>query len=277
MQLRMCGSVSLAGVLVVTLVACGADAPNVPDATAILDREAQTITLPLTEYSLSEQETQTVQHANALIAQDCMADKAFPYPPATEINWQREARVTDRRYGVWNLDSVAKYGYDVPADDSRSPELNPEPAAVTVDGYDEALLDCIENIQDDLIHEYIAYNADSSIADRGLFESETLAKADPEWTQARQDWTDCLAESKVTLATQDGWVPVLPDSKSAQIEIAIIDVECKTETNLVQRLADIEATYQAAFEVEHQEQLNELKAKVRASVTEAESLIAHHG
>jgi hypothetical protein len=243
---------------------------------AVLDVDRQSISLPLSEYFTTDQQAQTVQHANALLVRDCLEPKGFSYLPAG-IDWQRPAHVTDRRYGIWSLDSAGKYGYDVPDDDSRSPAQNPELLPVETAGYDEALLSCVEDLSGELIHEYLPYQADSSLADRGLFESQAQAQTDPAYIAARGDWVKCLNDAGLLLTdSEQGWVPELPASKEGQIEVALVDVRCKDAHRTIQRLADVEAKYEGAFELQHEEELRKLLALVHASVSQAEELISRH-
>jgi hypothetical protein len=263
----------------IALGVSGCSSPGTPDvelaAVATLDRATQSIGLPLDKYFLSPQDLSTVQHANALILEDCMIDLGFQFPPAQLENWDRPGVITDRRYGVWDIGSVADVGYDLPPADRRSVE---PPDFDRPEGWFGAYDQCLEDTKGAVLHEYAENQSDQSLADRGAMESYQKAAGTDVWKQTRQKWIDCLAAKDVLMPSDpDAWVPILPESKEGQIKIALIDVSCKDENQLVQTLADLEATFQAQFQQEHEADLANLKTQVEATVADAQAVISSHG
>lgn len=73
------------------------------DVRAVLDRTAQRIELPLDRYLMSDSEMRTVEHANAILIDECMEDAGFDYP-AADGDWAAIAPTSERRTdcGAWN-------------------------------------------------------------------------------------------------------------------------------------------------------------------------------
>ncbi|ALE92116.1 hypothetical protein AOC05_06855 [Arthrobacter alpinus] len=73
----------------------------------------------------------------------------------------------------------------------------------------------------------------------------------------------------------DSWVPVVSmTDKQSQIKTALTDIDCKEKTNYIKRLADIDATFQAAYIGQHESALNRIKADKDAAVEKAKHIIA---
>lgn len=230
------------------------DPSRFADATAALQANTEEIVLPLDrEYLLNDAELALVEGANYALTDSCMQRSGYRYPLGM-IDWSRTDPTPDRRYGLWSPSRAAQFGYDLPpapADDAIAEVIAASEDAQYYD-MSVACLDTTEQLPL-LSGELVGGDPDAErlleVAVRGAGEARTFAEGDPLWERTIGAWRECLSDAGVGAPSEPGnWTPSFPrDDAAAQVRIAIADVQCKEQTDLVQTLANLEAQYQAAF------------------------------
>lgn len=261
--------------LVVCLTACaGPTLSDFADTRALVDSREGKLSLPLDNYALSTQQQRVVEHANALRVEQCMEDLGRPYPRATE-NWEGAAVPPDRRFGLWVYEDAVSNGYDTTLDE-RTEEIDALEQTYPDDWW-EAAFGCLDSVEQ-LPLMGTELNAEQiSVAARGVLESFDSGSGDPEWEVARQEWSECLRDAGLAPSDETSLNPKLPDDPEDRSRIALIDVECKETNATVQKLADIQARYQALYVASHEDELNAYKTEGLEVLREAESIIAEYG
>lgn len=113
-----------------------------------------------------------------------------------------------------------------------------------------------------------------AVSSRGESEAYLAATGDAQWKAAREEWWDCLRDEGLVPQTGDAdWGPPVPTELEEQIRVAIIDASCKEETDLVQRLGDVEARFQAAFIASEEAALREQRDEVDVVLREARAIV----
>lgn len=243
---------------------------------ALLDRELGSITLPLDSYAMNRAEATQIEIANDILLDRCLRESGLRNPYLGKIDRTESPLIADRRFGPWTS-SVNQYGYELP----------PNPVADQIGNilvaqdqqYSDAEARCFEDTEflPLLTYDDSQANADESpisLGARGVVEAYGYAQASPDWQAARTDWWDCMRDQGVTPRTgPTDWAPEIPADPEAAIRTAAIDVGCKDRVDLVQRLSNLEARYQAAFESEHLGALQAQRQEVEGLLETAASIL----
>ncbi len=241
---------------------------------ALLDPQSGTITLPLDAFFMSDDERRLIETANDQLMDNCLQRYGFQNPLLGLDRRLGVVGFADRRYGVWS-DEVLRYGYDIPP----SPVGDQITAALIAQSkeWGDAEAKCYTESDPLPILTSGAVDAPDTVialGARGVTEAYVYAASTPEWKQARQDWWACLSREGLTPRTgPTEWTPDIPTDAEAALRVANIDMACKTEVNLVQRLADLEARYQAAFAADNQAALVAQRGKVEEVLEQAGEIV----
>ncbi len=252
----------------------------------LLDNPAPSdLVLPLDAFKMSPAEALVFMSASDNLIQRCMADKGFDVPAIERVPLVESGN--ERRYGLTDLDSASRYGYQPPTltDAERRAEVSlrraeasvtsPE-AAVAMDGgtftnvdgpervggclgWAQAQLDATEWAIEDRFVENIAGDAFAK------------AEADERVRAAFEAWSDCMAAKGYDypdpwVANDDQrWAP--PEGLESgpltdgdpQLATAVADVTCKQEVNLVGISLAVESAYQLEMIEDNQERLREIQ------------------
>jgi hypothetical protein len=240
---------------------------------AKLDEAADSVTLPLDKY-LGPTDS-IVNHAQDLVIQKCMEAKGFPFQISSFTGIDAAAQQW-RSFGLWNPTEARKYGYGLAPDPVLESDraLNPNMSAAAVAAVDP----CIHESNalfpgPDQMARYSAGN----LSNEALF--DTLADAKGKSLISR--WQNCMTAQGIKVASK-GYGPLGADididtlSTTKQIAIAVKDVECKSKNNVIQQLADIDASYQQVLIAAHQRDLNQQLAQTEAVHKAAAATIAEH-
>ncbi|PNL18621.1 MULTISPECIES: hypothetical protein [Micrococcus] len=285
---------STAVVLAVTLSGCGVGTgqPD-PTATARLDRDSGQIILPLDEYLSSESTETTMTRARLAILRSCLEPKGHNgvKPPSRDDRTELE----DRRYGLWLPERARTHGFGLPGTPSPAVEMPTPPGGWSDEddpAFNAAYDECVPEVMDQM--EAVSSpmtTMGSSSAVPLMLQASVKAKESPEWATARDDWSRCLTDAGLTpVGEDDGWTsrealalpaPESPKgrtdtAKREEIRIAVIEAECNEQTNLTQRLGDIEAGYQAALIKGNEAALAEEKRITAERLDAARAYLAEH-
>lgn len=250
---------------------------------AILDEETETIHLPMDSYYMTSREALMVQHVNDLRIDECLADSGRSYSPS-RADWAASVSAPDRRYGIWNAETAARYGYELPPDpylDSvmRLVEGDSSLTPAQIGAQDQ----CIASIDTLPVINYGSgfYNdatAFMKVADDGVAAGAAATGRDDVYSQTHQAYSACMGEQAIMLIGDgQGWMPVLPEELEQQVKVAVIDVACHESADVVQTLTDVEARYQAAYIAAHEADLVAVQNEVDGIVDEAAEYLATHG
>ncbi|HEX4057669.1 MAG TPA: hypothetical protein VHX87_05065 [Galbitalea sp.] len=270
----------LAGAIVAGASGCASssqpDISQFSNVRAQLDSSNETITFPLDQYFMTFDEEREVEHANQILIDGCMRKYGLSDPVA-DADWQETSVPPNRKYGIWSLSSAEKYGYGEPED----------PVAERTDKILQAQSQAWANIWTKCGDrtKLLPVMIENILSGPGVkqtkvgttvgLEASDAASNNPKWAAARADWWKCLRSHGLVPRTGQGeWGPVLPTAETAQIRVAVQDVECKLKTNLVQKLADLESQYQAAYAQPQQAALVQQGKLKDKAVAEAKKIIA---
>lgn len=266
MALRQC--LPAAAVLVL-LAGCGAQTQDLPtaDGSAVVDPVSGTIELPLDRYGMTDTERRTLEYAFDVVVSECMAARGFEYA----VIDRREIQVkSDWRYGVWVESEVAKYGYGFPTDPATA-ELEKLNSAEYPPGWHDANTECGHEGASVVIAEPLT-------TEQQAFNYYDVVMASDQAEDVVREWKDCLDDQGVT-PPNDGWMP--PEAEDApteqQIAIALVDVRCKDDVDLVERLADLEADAQQATLDEREAEFAEQRAAIDEALQAAQQLSSAGG
>ncbi len=243
---------------------------------AEVDAEAGTIVLPLDAYRLSADDWDVIDAAQDVFLDACFEDAGYgEYYEPGEALWQSSARHAQEahRYGVWQADDVRERGYAGLLETWATPEeevsglpFTDEMAAASRGCY-RAMLDA-----------GLSYEPETTTADAPLGVPPVTLM--PEADEALAAWVGCLDDAGVAAALDDSGVLAPPgvwaEPFDEQVRIGLIDVQCKAETDLVQRLADVEAAYQLAYIERGGTWLEDFAAVQEEVLRTAEEYLAAH-
>lgn len=254
-----------------------AAAPNIDEYSsvrAVLDPLNVVIEYPLDEYALNGREAFEVQHANALLVADCMAEYGFDYPRTTE-NWDTKPVPQERRYGLWSAHAAEAYAYEYPSD----------PTTVAIDGLEmerselwwSQVYPCINETKQ-LPAMTVHSSEQQSPVDRVMDEANANMRSSDEYRESWQEWATCIEERGLSAQREKAvLIPELPESAEERAKMALIDIACKQENNSIQRIADIEARFQAAYIDQRESELNAYRQEADDVLEQAREIIATHG
>ncbi len=286
------GAVTLA--LAIAASVCGADTvrPD-PTATARLDRDHGQIILPIDEYLSDDATETTMTRARLAIMRSCLQSKGHngTKPPQSDDHTELE----DRRYGLWLPERARTHGFDVPGPKPVAAET-PTPPGGWSDEDDPAFNAAYDECVPEVMDQMEAVSSPMTPTGSGsavpiMLQAWAKARQSPEWAAARDDWSRCLIDAGLTpVGEDDGWTsrealalpaPGSPEGRSDQAEreeirIAVIEAECNEQTDLTQRLGDIEAGYQAALIKGNEAALAEEKLVTAERLEAARAYLAEH-
>jgi hypothetical protein len=239
------------------------------DLRAEVDPVAGTITFPLARYDLSADEWATISTARAWEMKLC-AEAQIGRP----ITWQAGEPGdpgSDRLFGVWDLDEAQQYGYAVP------PSGGSSGGAVDPDVDLAVWEECNHSDAVRALSPEVEGSVELAAA---LRTADEAAEASESSRSAVADWTACLAEHGLEPAGGDTGYTVAGYSTSrwdmTSRALAVTDVQCKTEVDFVQRMADARAAAMAPVLVQFRDELESRLAFQREVVARAQAYLAAH-
>lgn len=235
---------------------------------AVVDEGAGAITLPLDTVLLSRQEHAILESAREVYLARCLTDAGFgdtlelvgpvQVPPGNG---------NEARYGAWRLETLEQTGYQV--QEVRDPNRfwTSEPAEAQRSA-------CL----DETLAQGISYESDQieALAPVGVttFEDTDDGRA------VLAEWRQCLAAGGVEPPAEgEGMVPpaAVGASLDEQVRIGRIDIACKDELDVVQRLADVDAAEQVDYIARAGDLLEQRRAIEQAALAASQAYLASQG
>lgn len=270
---------------VLLLAACGSEAPtegddtSVPIAdtafTATIDKDRGRIELPVDKYRVTDEEQEIFSEAGKIYMLMCLQKDGYVDEYRESIPEIEE----DRRYGRWSEELAQQFGYTLAATPAKQAVLD---SMGTNKGSSEIPIEAFEKCGAE--EDYLRFFPDESTINTVTNEVDTweLMVSSQQFTQVLDEWKQCLKENG--LDVQEDGDTELPDPVGADyenatessIKVALIDVKCKESTDFVQRLANIEASYQGPVVKKYENELVAYRDLVSATIVEAKEFIAEH-
>lgn len=243
--------------------------------TATFNSELQTVSTPLDAYVHTEDELAIIATANYYPLKDCVLNKGQNIP---HHHYQVEYK-SYAPYGVWSPVHAEKYGYSlhkslgkVYLDDGYQGQETPEMS--------QALAECVQETADQEIPVLIKGVAVSggSIISEISGQSQALLQADPDVQAAINEWKTCLAEAGISMDPQyEQPIPLIPEDTEANIQQALIDVQCKQKVRLMERYYNAQAQYEQALIEKNQAALNTIAQQKEAYLDQARQQLRQRG
>ena len=257
---------------------------------------AAAIALPLDSYeNVSVQEQAALAAAGDLLTQRCMIAAGFSYPVAAQpgAGVANVQFVEDGGYGVASLTQAEAFGYKQPSLAGPGGPLGALPAFVPElhkhgQAWTSALLGFVPGARastrpregclqaaDTALYGKIGSNPDPDPVPAIAFQAAQWTQSDPHILAVERAWSACMARSGYTYknpaqAAGRNW-PSTPTS--AEIAVAVADVRCKTQTNLVNTWLTVEAAYQQTLISQNLTHLAQLQTNFGALQRRAEQLL----
>ncbi|MCX5209128.1 hypothetical protein OG689_07485 [Kitasatospora sp. NBC_00240] len=236
----------------------------------------------------------TISTAVGSLTHDCMARFGFSYsPPSSEGSPSSIYDDTNmaRRYGITDRELAAKFGYGL-GDDSYTPPAGPRmtdaeiavfsghvalkpgaaPAAPTYNGIPVPKEGCRRESLDK-----VGGMLDTTLPGRLDSQSLDASQADPAVQEALHQWSLCMAGRGYTVDVPYNADKLAPGGSaqgpsSAQLTVALADIDCKEKTDLVGVWFRAETQVQNQLIEQNQLALNEVRERVSAAVKAASSV-----
>ncbi|GAA1401526.1 hypothetical protein [Oerskovia paurometabola] len=235
---------------------------------AVVDEASGTITLPLDSVLLGRHEHATITSAREVYLASCLTEAGF----GDTLELVGPVRVPPgngnaERYGAWRLETLEQTGYGV--------QEEVDPNVFRSSGPAEARrAECLGEIR-----------AQGLDWDPSQFEES----APTGWTQydttgegraVLAEWRQCLTDAGVEPPAEgQGMVPpaAVGASLDEQVRIGRIDVGCKDELDVVQRLADVDAAGQSEYIARAGDQLEQRRSVEQAALAASQAYLTSQG
>lgn len=254
---------------------------------------------PLDAYRITRKDYIALQRAAWLLTRDCVRRFGGEYTQpesAVVANLPGFENDNDRRYGLFDPDSAAKRGYNVPPSDTGVSEPGggdgTDPQAGKSDGWNPSAAELLlvrgvsagADTPTDANGKPLPKGGCAGEADRTLakdvkkpandklggelsIQAHKRSEADSRVRAVMKRWSDCMARGGFTYQTvwepnDYPWPVVAGETEKAT---AAADVRCKRETNLVGVWYAVETAYQRRLIDDNAEALTKLKDYVEAT------------
>jgi hypothetical protein len=243
-----------AAVLVVT--GCGsAETPAV----VMKSTRAASMVLPIASYLPTVDEYAVIQRAHGIIERQCMAERGFDWVPPEPYTGDVFGREVDRRYRyVLDSDIAAEFGYHVVgagAPDEADSALD-DAGMAALSGEDESaeepggcMAEAIERLAGGMTHiEAGGLNLPYPVHEVN-FDAFSRSQQDPRVRAALGNWSTCMAERGYDVSDPVNYLPEdfdigTPEPSAAEVDMALVDVECQTSTDLVRVWFEVDSELQ---------------------------------
>jgi hypothetical protein len=263
--------------------------PTIGDIPVLLSTEG--LSLPIDDYSLTSDQMLLLDRARLVLIDRCMNRFGIRYvveglPQHDDFS----AGTVDRRYGVTDRAAAAGHGYGLDAvapPRPVSPALTPEgetalwgEGSSKVLGVDVPAGGCVGEANRELEASAPA-TADVNLGQRLSMASFEASQDDSRVVAATRAWSDCMSAHGY-----DYDEPLAPladprfgatGTEGTAREVAVQDVDCKEEVNLVGIWFSVESAYQRRMMEEQASALALTAEAIRAQIEVAEATLAAAG
>lgn len=255
-------------------------------ATAVLNLQTGEIDMPVDDYDVYGHWTDTAlfEHAQRIAELPCMQSHGHSYTAAF-VTPDPASSIGERTYGLWDVERARQYGFGSGANPVKAAYEADQAAAADPEQWNDDLNTCSTEARQQLTSIFPAENHSTpSIVGQIRSDAYALAANNPQWQAARDEYAACLTDHGLVPATGPGeWgskayeAPGFDWESEEATRVAITEAQRNTDTQLSQRLANLEAAYQAPLVKQHEAELQQLAADKSARLAAAEAYIAQHG
>lgn len=293
-----CAHVGVLAALIVVAVGCGQTKDRVSLGVVRHVYDSSAISLPLTEYGLTQEEERTLLRVQDLLTGKCAS--RFGVTPTLHVatgHVEAEIPPFDRRYGVINQAEIARYAYHLApdpsagADESKSSPTawNPSPreqavvTGQTSSGEAAHLRDsaghplppggcAMQAFQQAFGREY---QAELALLNGLANDSYVHTENDPRALAVQAKWAHCMNTHGYDFSRRpDAAQSVLNKSLSAQRKMALLDRKCAVQVNYVGMWMAVDRAYMTQLMSSHAEQLNRVLERHQELLAKARSTLA---
>lgn len=254
------------------------------ESTAAERAAAVDLDLPLSAYRLTNREQSDARHADSLLVRACMEKAGFSwYAPVTPLR----PDPLRRRYGVIDPEVAQLYGYHPPPDEisariaGRRLEIlkNPEADKAYHGPEKNRQQGCAARAGQELSPR--VEEITNTLADRLSWQSLEASAKRPEVVAAHRAWQKCMSARGYHYATPDDAIldkawnlesSVIGEKERA---VAVADVACKYEVDLVEIRVAAETDIQREMIAKNASGLKTLDEKLRAYRKNVRSVLEH--
>jgi hypothetical protein len=242
------------------LVVTGCSSNEAEDGvTAMESTRVASMVLPIASYMLAADEYAVVQRAHGIIEQKCMAERGFDWIPPAPYTGDVFGRQVNRRYRyVLDSEIAAEFGYHVVG--SGRPEESDSSLSdaelVALSGDDEFAEEpggcmgaAIKQLSGGMKYtESGGLNLPYPVHEVN-FASFSRSQQDPRVRAALDKWSTCMTERGYEVSDPVNYLPAefdigTPEPSTAEIDMALWDVECQKTTDIVRVWFDVDSEIQ---------------------------------
>jgi hypothetical protein len=242
---------------------------------------AYTFRLPIAVYSYSDADYALIRSAEQVLARECMKSFGFSYTPPED---PAPTVMPDRRYGLSEMSTAARYGYRPPPETAEPEARLTEDQATVLYGrkptYEgKAIPDrgCLGKAVLDLRKPY-EYKAGSAAASHIATTSYRNSLKDPKVRAVFAEWSSCMKRKGYTYASPMDALeaPAFREGSVSDQEkkTAMADVSCKESTGLLDTWFKAESAIQKGMIEKDLEVLQKLSEMHRKKVSAARKTAA---
>jgi hypothetical protein len=235
------------------------------------------ITLPLDRYLLRQRtdvNDQLDRAADAAI-EECMTTRGltFDFPPRPQ---RTDSEPNLYRYGLVSSEHAATFGYQQPPEPPEMEALQAFQAEERTASVSSALTDCFLQVADELGYSDPIGDEAFQLAQELAFGMARLAMEEEDVQTAVAEWRSCMELRHAPTIAADPYLLLTAHVaetdgtvSSNEIETALIDVDCKIETRLIETWALSDARLQVDAIARHRTELEAARTYQLELIAEA--------
>jgi hypothetical protein len=271
--------------LIIAACSSGATVPGVHETIGeyevIVSYDPISITLPMDRYLLrhrTDVNDQLDRAADAAI-EECMTTRglAFDFPPRPQ---RTNSEPNLYRYGLVSSEHAAAFGYQRPPEPPELVALQAFQAEERTTSVSSALTTCFRQVSDELGYNDPLGDAGFQLAQELAFGTAQVAMEGELVQNAIAEWRSCMESRRAPTTAADPYLLLTAylaeeggSVSTNEIETAVIDVECKIETRLIETWVLSEARLQVNAITENVTELEAARAyQLRLIAQAAEAL-----
>lgn len=249
--------------------------------------DLKTFSLPLDPYRIRPENLPATIEAEKVLLARCLRRFGAELPPGSVVSSSTPAG-KERLYGITDEQHARQRGYHLP--DQATPgntQENPLPPRVQAIAFGDGQRSyagqqvpeggCVGEARRELT-EGVAMPRDQWMGDRLSLESTDRARRDSRVRKVFADWSACMKRSGHDYAdpmkSNDDPEFATEQPSPREIAVAVADVRCKEETNLVNVQATVHIAYQKRLLEHNAEALAEVKQYLANSERKAAAVLA---
>jgi len=255
-------------------------APSEITGHAVLDRQSATITLPLDQYGMNQEEFQTVLAAQQIVFAQCVTASSAISPVtvnAARDTLQYRETSSEWLYGFWDADYIAADGWQgTPHGIGLGEGLDAEASTL------KACVNSQEYL--DLLPVQVGYygGPDGVVDNLTRYESWAYdrAVADPRFIDLMETRAACITAAGYTIDNSGSYAAISLDpswTAEERLKAVVTAAQCDDDGNITQQMADIHATYQQQYIDANQAELTTIRATAEERVARATQILRDAG